>query len=67
MILFCWLKVQTIPSCVLFFPDQNLTNNSWKIHEEFGLLIDDITQNIRNEQHPRYVYKKYLHREQPNL
>ncbi|KAG4075008.1 hypothetical protein HA402_014587 [Bradysia odoriphaga] len=33
--------------------DQYLINNSWKIHEEFGLLIDDIAQNMRNDAHPR--------------
>lgn len=41
--------------CPLCLPDQYLANNSWKIHEEFGLLIDDIAQDTRNDAHPRYV------------
>lgn len=36
-----------------FNSDQYLINNPWKIHEEFGLLIEDMVQNSRNEAHPR--------------
>lgn len=33
--------------------DNYLRNNPWKIHEEFGLLIDDIHKDFTNPQRPR--------------
>lgn len=39
--------------------DQYLVNNSWKIHEQFGFLIEDLAQNIHNDAHPRYVFASF--------
>lgn len=36
-----------------FSGDPFLARNPWKIHEEYGLLCDDITKNAVNPQHQR--------------
>lgn len=35
------------------FPDAYLNSNPWKIHEEFGLLIEDVAAIFSNPKHRR--------------
>lgn len=39
-----------------FISDPYLYTNPWKIHEEFGLMIDDIGKDFPNPRHKRPSY-----------
>ena len=44
------------------FPDTFLARNPWKIHEEFGIMVDDIVKDFQNPLHPRPMHNWQLNR-----
>lgn len=45
-----------------FLSDSYLSQNPWKIHEEFGLMIEDIAKDFPNPQHKRPLDFWQIHR-----
>lgn len=46
----------------MFCLDSYLAQNSWKVHEEFGLMIGDLNRELPNPQHKRSQDYWQLHR-----